>query len=332
MVGSALAFEMHIRALEQVMLSIRRAAVAMSFQSSQIEMQQFITPVDVVRGAQGQRDKLWDAVRALEQAIREARWRQLGFSNAYLISTPLDLSTLAAEGLIAPVNFSETLAGSGRGDEDYYFTPEDFMIFRAAGGRLTFHPSSAWVPENMKANILAVLDYTLDPYLMPPVTTGVNYTLDLYHGHPGAASHTPDQLAFVKAIQVLSDSFTTAFTVVPLQGENYISHPEVLFPILQSLWAPVYSMLFKQPDAAVLYHTYENSNDPNWPLTDIHNDPRRMILTTTQGTASGGEMPPNTIQGFSFMITQDGQILVQPFCFDDPPFDFMKLWIASGGR
>lgn len=84
--------------------------------------------------------------------------------------------------------------------EQWSFTRDDFAKLRALGRELTFSKRSDWFPQELKANLKRVLEYSLDPDLKPTSTDGVNLK-DFFHGHLVCV----DSAGKISAMQAVAD-------------------------------------------------------------------------------------------------------------------------------
>jgi hypothetical protein len=200
------------------------------------------------------------------------------------------------------------------------FTKHDYQKLIQRGGTLRFHADSEWFSEPLKENLLATLNYLLDPNLTPASTRGVNLK-DFFHGH--LACEIPNKIKSVPK-QVI-DRFNQVTNISEFHRNE----------VPEEMDLAAYIKLVKKAERAthwlvetilksycarpiVIYHTFEYSR----PTDMDFGDPRRNIATRMKDMTPFHFTPPDprsagswdrvysNIFQFAFLIDSDGVIHV----------------------
>lgn len=195
-------------------------------------------------------------------------------------------------------------------DEPWDFTPAHYLRLRASGKALRIARSSAWVPTQLRRNLLNTLAFLLNPSRKPSGTEGVN-ALDLYHGHLGLPKgKVPRALAdklerfdkkwreaCTKAFGSYQDFLD--FAVSPdMPWRCYESHLPAFKKVIRGL-LPFASEIIKDAvkvkGVVAFYHSYEVK-----PPSDLKHgekllagDPRRNYRTPLHTSKPAAYKPPN---------------------------------------
>jgi hypothetical protein len=165
--------------------------------------------------------------------------------------------------------------------EDWNFTPADYRMLLQKGQKLRFGKDSAWLPQELKDNLLHTLRFALDPDLEPIVTTGVSLR-DLYHGHfacerPNTIQDTPPGSdAFLKLENAIFEKHG-----LQADGEpNASVFPEFIQAVkeLEFIHGSYATRAIREgycPRFVVLYHTFEMTSPPD---PSYHNSRSNLLL------------------------------------------------------
>jgi hypothetical protein len=221
----------------------------------------------------------------------------------------------------APAKTQVGTAGSATPDaavEDWNFTPSEYLSLIQGKGQLQVAVDSGWFPPQLQANLLALLNYVLDPNLTPSSTAGVNMK-DLYHGHVGIPRGTPVPEALrtrLRAFQSAEEQIQKAYPDVTAANlPAYKSETEQnLLPAAKL----VLEEALKVPGAVVVYHTFEVSGPQMSP-----GDPRRNIRVPLSTNKPEHFTPPNPkiasswsdnfydVLQFSFLVDNTGSVHIR---------------------
>jgi hypothetical protein len=209
--------------------------------------------------------------------------------------------------------------------EDWNFTPAEYAALVKGHGQLQMAVDSGWFPPQLQANLLALLNYVLDPNLTPSSTSGVNVK-DLYHGHvalPKATPIPPDLRTKMNAFEaaetkVNQDVFGKDYPDVT--AANVAKYAEATVRDLLPAAKAVLEQLLKVNGAVVVYHSFEDaSTRPGMKV----GDPRRNIMVPLDTNKPVHFTPPDEnnastwmrnyteILQFSFLVDAGGKVHVR---------------------
>lgn len=210
-----------------------------------------------------------------------------------------------------------TMPAAFAAGEDWNFTVDDYARLVKSGGKLTFASDSAWFPREFRENLVATLEYVLDPNLKPSSTDGVNLT-DFYHGHIACDGS-------INGVRVMGDDTDSPFAK---RGLKYYDTPTsktlaryraAVIGAEKNVGKKLRQMLSEGSckNLVVVYHTYEYSGPRMSP-----GDSRRNLLTRLGASRPEHYTPPDTASAsswvkdfvgvfqFAFLVDKDGRIHV----------------------